>query len=121
MTICFTRYAGIEPYITRDGSEIRELMHPAVHGNKHQSLAEATVLPGQATAMHRHDQSEELYHITAGHGLMRLGAEEFPIAPGDTICIPPGTPHAVRNTGNRPLRILCCCAPAYNHCDTELI
>ena len=31
---------------TLDGSEIRELMHPAVHGNVNQSLAEARVSPG---------------------------------------------------------------------------
>ncbi|PKM45292.1 MAG: hypothetical protein CVV05_07965 [Gammaproteobacteria bacterium HGW-Gammaproteobacteria-1] len=112
---------GVVAYITRDGSEIRELMHPAVHGNQNQSLAEATVLPGQTTALHRHLHSEELYHITSGQGLMRLGDEEFTIVPGDTVCIPPGTPHAVSNTGSEPLHILCCCAPPYSHEDTELL
>jgi hypothetical protein len=28
-----SRYADIPAYVTKDGSEIRELMHPAVHGN----------------------------------------------------------------------------------------
>jgi len=116
-----SRRDGISPYITRDGSEIRELLHPAVHGNLRQSLAEATLQPGQATALHRHQQTEELYHVTAGHGLMRLGCDEFPIAPGDTVCISPGMPHAVHNTGDEPLHILCCCAPAYSHDDTELL
>ena len=36
-----THITDITPYITRDGSEIRELMHPSVQGNKTQSLAEA--------------------------------------------------------------------------------
>lgn len=113
--------SDVVAYITRDGSEIRELMHPTVHGNQNQSLAEAVVLPGQGTALHRHLRSEELYHVTSGQGLMRLGEEEFIIAPGDTICIPPGTPHSVRNTGAEALHILCCCAPPYSHDDTELI
>lgn len=121
MTIRRSQGDSIVTYITRDGSEIRELMHPTVHGNHGQSLAEATVLPGQSTALHRHHKTEELYHVTAGHGLMRLGDEEFSLAPGDTVCIPPGTPHKVRNTGDEPLRILCCCAPAYSHADTELL
>lgn len=116
-----SRYADCTPYITRDGSEIRELMHPAVHGNRHQSLAEATVLPGATTRLHRHHATEEIYHVTAGSGLMRMGDEEFAIQPGDTVCIPPGTAHAVRNTGEEPLRILCCCSPAYSHADTELL
>ena len=115
-----TRIAVV-PYITKDGSEIRELMHPAVHGNRAQSLAEATVAPGASTQLHRHRHTEELYHVTAGSGRMRVGTDTFPIAPGDTICIPPGTPHNVVNGGNVPLVILCACTPAYAHEDTELL
>jgi mannose-6-phosphate isomerase-like protein (cupin superfamily) len=109
------------PYVTRDGSEIRELMHPAVHGNRNQSLAEATVASGAVTHLHVHHQSEELYHVTAGEGVMVLGEQRFPIAVGDTVCIPPGTPHRVENTGTTSLKILCCCAPAYSHDDTDLL
>ena len=114
-------YAGAIPYVTKDGSEIRELMHPSVHGNRAQSLAEATVPPGAATTLHRHGVSEELYHFTRGSGLMTLGTETFAVSAGDTVCIPPGTPHRVRNTGDGPLTILCSCAPAYSHDDTELL
>jgi mannose-6-phosphate isomerase-like protein (cupin superfamily) len=52
---------------------------------------------------------------------MTLGDEEFSIAPGDSILIPPGTPHCLRNTGDQPLRLLCCCAPPYRHEDTEIL
>jgi mannose-6-phosphate isomerase-like protein (cupin superfamily) len=116
-----TKYQDTPAYTTKDGSTIRELMHPAVHGNKNQSLAEAIIAVGEKTQLHRHLQSEELYHITAGHGLMQLGEERFAIGPGDTVAIPPGTPHAVENSGDEPLRILCCCAPPYSHDDTELL
>lgn len=116
-----TAYSQIVPFITKDGSEIRELMHPSVHGNRNQSVAEATIAPGGETALHRHIAAEEIYHVTHGHGLMTLGAEQFEIAPGDTIRIPAGSPHRVRNTGNEALRILCCCAPPYSHADTELL
>lgn len=121
MSVRHTHYRDIEPYRTRDGSDIRELMHPAVHGNAKQSLAEATIPPGTSTHLHRHAVTEEIYHVAAGVGLMHLGDEKFPIHPGDTICIPPGTAHAVRNTGDEPLRLLCCCTPAYSHDDTELL
>ena len=116
-----THYSDIDSYITRDGSEIRELMHPAVHGNRHQSLAEAIIPAGGETLSHRHHHTEELYHITVGAGLMYLGDQQFSINVGDTVCIPPGTAHNVRNTGNGPLHILCCCSPAYSHEDTELL
>jgi mannose-6-phosphate isomerase-like protein (cupin superfamily) len=114
-------YATVTTYITKDGSEIRELMHPKVHGNHAQSLAEASLQPGCRTELHRHAQTEELYHITAGQGRMTLGDEDFLVQPGDTVCIPPGTPHCIEAVGDETLRLLCCCSPAYDHADTELL
>lgn len=116
-----TAYDDVSPYATKDGSEIRELMHPAIHGNRNQSFAEAIVAPGCATRLHRHRATEEIYHITAGEGAMRLGDAAFPVHAGDTVCIAPGTPHCIRNTGFGPLKILCACSPPYSHDDTELL
>lgn len=121
VTPTVTARANATPYVTRDGSIIRELMHPAVHGNRNQSLAEAEVPPGCVTLLHRHPLSEELYHVTAGQGLMTLGDATFAVGPGDTVHIAPGTPHRITNTGNVPLLVLCCCAPPYAHDDTDLL
>jgi mannose-6-phosphate isomerase-like protein (cupin superfamily) len=121
MKVIQSQYRAIEPYITKDGSQIRELMHPNVHGNRQQSLAEASVPPGARTALHLHRATEEIYHITQGAGLMRLGDETFAVAAGDTIAIAPGTPHCVNNTGTEPMKILCACSPAYSHDDTFLL
>lgn len=115
-----TRYAEIPAYVTKDGSEIRELMHPSAHGNRNQSLAEATVMPGKATQLHRHAATEELYHITSGTGLMTLGDKLIAVGPRDTVLIPPGMAHKIEATGDEPLRVLCCCSPPYSHEDTEL-
>ena len=109
----------IQPYVTKDGSVIRELLHPALHGNRSLSLAEATVAPGGATVLHRHHLAEEVYHVLAGSGCMTLGGERFSLAPGDTICIAPGRPHQGENTGAVSLRSLRCCAPSYAHDDTD--
>jgi mannose-6-phosphate isomerase-like protein (cupin superfamily) len=116
-----TRYAASEAFITKDGSEIRELMHPARHGVRQQSLAEATVPAGASTTLHQHRVSEEIYYVLAGEARMQLGEETMTIGVGDAICIPPGTPHCLHNTGDTPLKVLCCCAPAYSHDDTELL
>lgn len=114
-------HSSASPYITKDGSEIRELMHPKVHGNLAQSLAEATIHPGQRTELHRHHRTEEIYHVISGAGLMTLAGRQFQVMPGDTALIPPGTPHCIEAMGTLPLRILCCCSPAYDHADTELL
>ena len=116
-----TAYADIPPYVTKDGSEIRELMHPSRHGARQQSLAEAIVAAGEATTLHSHRVTEEVYHVTAGEGRMTLGEDSFRIGPGDTVLIPPGTPHRVEALGDAPLRILCCCSPAYSHDDTVIV
>jgi len=116
-----TRYQDITSYETKDGSFIKELMHPDTHNNKNQSLAEAIVPAGKTTALHKHQQSEELYYITQGHGIMTLGEQQFEVNPGDSICILPGTAHCIQNTTAEDLHILCCCSPAYSHDDTELL
>jgi mannose-6-phosphate isomerase-like protein (cupin superfamily) len=116
-----TTTANIPAYITKDGSGIRELMHPAVHGNRNQSLAEATIPAGTRTALHRHQRTEEIYHIMHGTGLMQLGDEQFQVVAGDTVLIAPGVAHCISASGADPLRILCACAPAYSHDDTELL
>ena len=121
MTVIVTNRDKIAPYLTKDGSEIRELLHPDHHPVRHQSLAEALVLPGQKTQLHRHRASEELYFILQGTGGMTLGLENFQVQAQDTVLIPPDTPHCIENTGTEPLRILCCCAPAYSHQETEII
>jgi len=96
-------------------------MHPAVHGNSKLSLAEAVVAPGSSTELHRHRNVEEIYHVVRGRGRMTLGTECFTMVAGDTVCILPGLPHRVENTGPEPLEILCCCAPPYSHGDTEIL
>jgi len=120
-----TEYSVLHDFITRDGSQIRELMHPSSHADEHgvqaQSLAEARVAVGNQTQLHCHHLTEELYHITAGTGIMTLGEESFPVKTGDTVCIPPHTAHCIKNTGKAELVILCCCSPAYADDDTELL
>lgn len=115
------RYGEVTSYITKDEPEIRELMHPEVNGNRAQSLAEASVPPGTRTHLHLHAKTEELYHVTSGRGLMTLGGETFVIEVGDTVCIAPGTAHCVEAMGDAPLKLLCCCSPAYSHDDTEIL
>jgi len=114
-------YQTVQPYITKDGSLIRELMHPSVIAGAKQSLAEATIQPGGKTILHQHRNCQEIYHITAGSGTMLLGNEKTAIKQGDTIYIPPLTPHRVTNTGSEELKILCCCVPPYSHEDTTLL
>jgi mannose-6-phosphate isomerase-like protein (cupin superfamily) len=115
------RRAEIEPYVTRDGSTIREWAGPGYSPAANQSLAEATVAPGEATIHHYHRAAEELYLVTAGRGLLWIGEEEREIAAGDCTVIPPGEPHRLLNTGAEDLVVVCASSPAYSHEDTVLL
>lgn len=110
-----------EAFVTADGSLIRELAGVPSGNAANQSLAEATVPPGQATIAHRHRRSEEIYLFTHGAGRMRLGDSERPVRAGDCVVIPPGVPHKLWADEDEPLILLCCCAPAYSHADTVLL
>jgi len=109
-----------EAFRTKDGSEIRELLAHRNSAICNQSLAEARIPVGGATMEHYHPRAEEIYYITHGTGRMKLGQEERDVRPGDAIAIPPGQAHKLWNTGDEPLRLLCCCAPGYEHDDTIL-
>lgn len=108
------------PFITKDGSEIRELLSHRNSVIRAQSLAEARLPAGAATQEHYHARTEEIYYITHGTGRMRVEGELREVRAGDAVAIPQGKKHKLWNTGAEPLRLLCCCSPAYEHGDTIL-
>jgi mannose-6-phosphate isomerase-like protein (cupin superfamily) len=102
-----------KPFTTKDGSTIRELHHTPA-----QSLAEATLEPGQATERHYHGRTEEIYFVTKGSGGLEVDGETRRVRPGDAVLIPPGAWHTLENDGTSELTILCMCSPPYSHEDT---
>ena len=96
----------VQPFITADGSEIRELLAHRNSSIRKQSLAEARLAPGAATTRHYHPVTEEIYFILEGTAEMRIGDEIEPVGPGDAIAIPPGMTHTIRNDGPQVLRFL---------------
>jgi mannose-6-phosphate isomerase-like protein (cupin superfamily) len=111
--------ATVPAFITKDGSEIRELLAYRNSVIRHQSLAEARLPIGGSTQEHYHPRTEEIYYITSGTGQIRIEGELSEVKPGDAIAIPPGMKHKLWNTGSSELCLLCCCAPAYEHSDTQ--
>jgi len=109
---------AVPAFITKDGSEIRELLAHRNSVIRNQSLAEARLDVGASTQEHYHLQAEEIYFITAGSGRIRIEGEEREVEAGDAVAIPPGQKHKLWNTSRETLRLLCCCSPAYEHADT---
>jgi mannose-6-phosphate isomerase-like protein (cupin superfamily) len=112
--------SDVPAFITKDGSEIRELLAHRNSAIRNQSLAEARVPVAGSTQEHYHPKAEEIYYITHGRGRIRIEEEVRDLTAGDAVAIPPGKRHKLWNTGTEILRLLCCCAPAYEHSDTML-
>jgi mannose-6-phosphate isomerase-like protein (cupin superfamily) len=110
----------LSPFVTKDGSEIRELLAHRNSSIRNQSLAEARLPVGGATQEHYHPRAEEIYYLTHGTGKLRIEGETREVRAGDAIAIPPGKKHKLWNTGSEALRLLCCCAPGYEHADTVI-
>src|ERR1039457_624617 len=62
----------VAPFITKDGSEIRELLAHRNSAVRNQSVAEARLPAGASTQEHFHPKAEEIYYITHGVGRMRI-------------------------------------------------
>jgi mannose-6-phosphate isomerase-like protein (cupin superfamily) len=101
----------VTPFVTKDGSTIRELHH-----TESQSLAEASLADGQSTQRHYHAATEEIYFVVEGRVELEIDGERREVGPGHAALIPPGAWHELRALG--PVRILCCCAPPYSDDDT---
>lgn len=71
--------------------------------------------PGEAPPLHKHDDTEQVFYVLEGQGLLHIGGEkeEFPVGPGDVVRIPPATLHTIRCQGESKLRYLAVdCFPA---------
>ncbi|MBJ7260110.1 MAG: cupin domain-containing protein [Chthoniobacterales bacterium] len=104
------------PFTTKDGSTIRSILDRTNAPVEKQSLAEASMRPGQSTERHHHKISEELYFILEGTARMEIDGETRDVGPADAILIPACARHQI--TAQSALRFLCCCAPPYDHTDT---
>jgi len=61
--------------------------------------------PGEAPPLHQHTDTEQIFYILKGKGILCIGAgqKKFPVRPGDVVRIPPKTLHSIRCSGNKSL------------------
>lgn len=62
--------------------------------------------PGEAPPLHKHDDTEQIFHILQGHGRLEVGdpLQSFAVNVGDTVRIPMGSWHRIHNEGDVALR-----------------
>jgi len=71
-----------------------------------EAVYDTSLEPGQGIQPHFHPDSEEIYYVLSGYGVMTIGEEKQEISRGDVVYIPSPAPHILLNTGNVPLRFI---------------
>jgi quercetin dioxygenase-like cupin family protein len=74
-------------------------------------LIDMFVPPGGGPPPHRHD-FEEMFSVLEGELEVTFRGETAMLRAGQTANIPANAPHQFRNVSDRPVRMLCLCAPA---------
>ncbi|MCX2971528.1 MULTISPECIES: cupin domain-containing protein [Streptomyces] len=63
------------------------------------------VAPGDTSTAHSHDE-KEMFFITEGSGVLRIGEERRRVSAGDTVFITPFQDHDLTNDGTTRLRFV---------------
>jgi quercetin dioxygenase-like cupin family protein len=61
--------------------------------------------PGHRAAAHVHPEMEERYEVVTGTAAFNIGGEQSTAGPGETVVVPPGTPHLAWNPTQEEVRL----------------
>ena len=101
-------------------SEIRPLVDRTTSAIQKCSLAEETLPVGASVTKHFHKQTEEIYYLLEGAGEMTVGDETRLVQAGDAVFIPVNHVHTLKNTGDKPIKLLLICGAAHDFADVFL-
>lgn len=82
--------------------------------SKKVSVARASVKAGVTTVAHHLNGVEEIYLITSGQGIVKVGdLPQTNVEEGDVVVIPAGVSQKIANTGTKDLVFTCICTPRF--------
>jgi len=89
------------------GGTLKDIFNSSNVGAKNFRFSVGYFDPKEGLQVHIHPESEEVYYVLSGIGVVYLGKErkEIPIKPQMAIYIPSGMPHGVTNTGKEKLLV----------------
>jgi len=89
------------------GGTLKDIFNPANVGAKNFRFSVGFFDPKEGLQVHIHPESEEVYYVISGKGIVYLGSErkEIAIEPNMALYIPNGTLHGVTNTGKEKLLV----------------
>lgn len=78
---------------------------------KHTSMFDWILPPGFSTGTHVHRVQEETFFVLEGECEWQVGGEVVHAKPGTYLFIPPGVPHNIGNSSDKPARMIMTVSP----------
>jgi mannose-6-phosphate isomerase-like protein (cupin superfamily) len=72
---------------------------PQTAGSRHLDYRISMYQPMAYVELHAHKVQEQIYHVLEGEALMDIDGEKRLLRKHDVIYLPPGTMHAIQNSG----------------------
>jgi len=100
------------------GGEVYKIFDVEDSGLKNLEIAMCIFNPGEIARIHYHKKIEEVYFIVEGEGLIELDGTWYPVKAEDTIAIPIGVKHRMKNVSkNNILKFLSINSPEWEQSD----
>ena len=97
----------------RGGQVSYLLLKEEQSGSRNLAITWVEGAPGSRQGLHAHPDSEQVYVIVRGRGVMTVDEEEKEVSAGTLVLVPPGAGHAILNTGDEPLVFVSATAPPF--------
>lgn len=97
-----------------------ELINRRTSDPKNVSFALVQLEPGAESQAHHHLETEEIYFILEGQGVVIVDSVELKIQPGHAVLLPIKSIHRIKNTGSTVLKIACSDSPPFDPIDVYI-
>lgn len=77
------------------------------HGAPSFEMRKFRMEPGGKIPKHVHPEMEHVQYVLGGRYRVGIGGDIYEVEPGDSILIPPDTPHWYENPGPEPAEFIC--------------
>jgi len=102
------------PVNERGGQKSYLLLGREQFDSKNLAITWVECAPGSMQAVHGHPDSEQVYVVVRGRGVMQVGGEMQEVSEGTLVFIPPGAAHAIKNAGDEPLVFVSATSPPFD-------
>lgn len=110
----FVQRLDASPRNHRGGQISHLLLAKGQFGASNLAITWVEGAPGSEQLLHAHAESEQVYVIVRGRGLMRVAEESRQVGPGDLIFISPAAQHSIRNIADEPLVYVSATSPPFD-------